>query len=71
MHLLYSREHRGKCPRCEGDVALLTTSPVFDCDEESPFAEQLSDGVETGLEITCHWCPECRIVTSLAVNSEE
>ena len=69
MHLNFSIEHNGRCPQCDGQTALLTTSETFDVDEESPFAAELAEGVETGCEVTLHWCPACRLVTALAVNA--
>ena len=68
MHLHWSIERNGCCPQCDGETALLVGSQIFDVDEESPFAEQLSDGVETGCEVTLHWCPECLLVCAMAVN---
>ena len=69
MHLYYSIERNGRCPDCDGVTALLTASETFDVDEESPFAEQLSDGVETGCEVTLHWCPACEMVCAVTVNA--
>ena len=69
MYLHWSIERNGRCPDCDGQTALLTTCETFEVDEESPFAEQLSDGVATGCEVTLHWCPKCDQVCSVAVNT--
>ena len=59
------------CPKCGGRTALLVGSSCLDCDEESPFAEVLSDGVETGIELTAHWCPACDRAVSVCVHVPE
>lgn len=69
LHLTWSSETTpGQCPTCNGNTALLTQSETFDCDEESSWSKELRDGVETGLEVSCHWCPGCGKVTSVSVN---
>ena len=75
LHLVCSIESPfGKCPDCNAETALLTGSDRFDVHDEDlpddhPLADALLDGVETGLEITCHWCPACEHVTAVAVNA--
>ena len=61
----------GTCATCGGRTALLVGSGCLDCDEESPFAEVLADGVETGIELTAHWCVECGRATSVCVHVPE
>jgi len=69
IHISHSTETaKGKCPQCGGDTALVVCCDCWDVDEESPFAEDLIDGVQTGLEISGHWCDECRMLASIAVN---
>ena len=69
LHLVWSAESKsGTCPECEGPTALLTQSGTMNVDSEDPQADDLQDGVETGLDVTAHWCPECCVVTAVAVN---
>lgn len=69
LHLVWSTEcPPGECPHCGAETALLIGSGFFECDCESSHAEVLADGVETGLEITCHWCQSCGAVTAIAIN---
>lgn len=70
IHLVWSSESKpDTCPDCDGPTALLTQSETMFVDSEDPQADELQDGVETGMEVTAHWCPECRQVTSVAVNA--
>jgi predicted RNA-binding Zn-ribbon protein involved in translation (DUF1610 family) len=69
IHLHWTTEKTdGKCPECGGNTALVVSVDCWDVDEESPSAVSSADGVETGLEITGHWCPECREMRSIAIN---
>jgi hypothetical protein len=69
LHIVHSTETAdGKCPQCSGETALVVCCDCWDVDAESPFAEELIDGVQTGLEISGHWCEECRMLASVAIN---
>jgi hypothetical protein len=69
IHIVHSTETAdGKCPQCGGETALVVCSDCWDVDEESPFAEDLIDGVQTGLEISGHWCEECGLLACIAIN---
>jgi hypothetical protein len=70
VHLHWTSENQsGTCPTCGGNTALIVCCDCWDVDEESSHAEELADGVETGVEVSGHWCPTCQTMTSMAVNS--
>lgn len=69
-HIHWSTEHHdGECPTCKSPTAQLFNHDSWTVDDESPMAEMLSGGVETGAEVTCHWCELCREVTSVSINT--
>jgi hypothetical protein len=69
VHLRWSSEKDpGICPACGETTALIVCCDCWEVDGESPHADDLADGVETGVEVSGHWCPTCRVMTSLAVN---
>jgi len=69
MHLHWSEESTsGICPECGTETVLLVAHEHWQPADVTPRAEEFSDGVNLNLEVTCHWCPECDKVRSVAVN---
>jgi len=66
MHLCWSIERDGKCPRCGAETVLCAMHGVWIADSESECAETEYD---TDEELTAHVCPQCRRIRSLALNA--
>ena len=69
LHLHWTTEQKtGQCPECKGETVLIVSHDIWEAADEELQSGLFADGVETGLEITGHWCPECREMRSIAVN---
>lgn len=62
-----------RCNKCDSKTMLISAPTHWDVDQE-PFAngeiEAVEDGyVEVTDEVSAHYCPECRHITSLSFNA--
>jgi hypothetical protein len=75
MHLTWSDETAGMCRKCKGKIILITPSLIWEADEESSaeagvdWESHFGDGIELDEELSAHFCPKCRCLTSLSLNS--
>lgn len=61
--------HDGRCPKCGSETILVTAPLVWGVDEDNPKNDE--DGaVEVYDEVSGHFCPKCRRLRSLSLNTE-
>lgn len=69
-HFTWSIEGpRGLCSECNGETALVIADGEWKVDYESPLCDSLGGYAEIREEITGHYCPNCRKLVSLSLNT--